>query len=434
MKKWVAFLVIIAMFALSACSGSSTSQGSSKSNKSSAGGSSSSSSNSSSNGKVTLNFFQPGLDQPGQKKPVQDMVNAFEKKYPNIKVNIQTVGWDQAYQKLVTGFSAGTSPDVIYGGTRWVGAFAKMNGVMSLNKYAKDHIKLYSKALQDAETINGNIYAIPRAFSARTLIYRSDLIKNPPKTWNQLVSVAKKVQQQNPGMYGFAIAGAKHVSTTTQLFNYIFQNGGKIFDSKGNPVLNSKADVEALQFYKDLYVKDKIVPNPIEYNREQLPVLFKEGKIAMFVCGPWAQAIMGVKPDNSKTPYKTAMLPKGKVLSNTLVSDSMMISAKTKHPDAAWKFLNFATSPKWQFNYDKTQGSLPVQKAEAEKSFFSQDPYFKTFVEMSKHGIAQPVPAAWEPFQNIITDAVQKSFNGGDPQKIMNDANQKIKDQKLQPK
>jgi multiple sugar transport system substrate-binding protein len=383
---------------------------------------------------VTITFLQPGLEQPNQRQPVEELVKRFEEANPGIKVELQSVGWEDAYQKLVTGFSGGTAPDVFYGGTRWIAAFAQMGAIMPLDDYASEKIKEYHDALQDAVKFQGKIYGIPRAFSSRTLIYRSDLIKEPPKTWEELVETAKKVQSENKGIYGFAIAGAKHVSTTTQFFNYVFQNNGKVFDGEGNVVLNSPESVEALTFYRDLYTKHKVVPNPIEYNREQLPILFKEGKIAMFVCGPWAKPMMGIEADNKNTPFKTAPLPKGKKMANTLVSDSLMISAKTEHPEVAWKFIEFITSSEEQKKYDQTHGLVPIQKEEAKDPFFKEDPYFAPFIEMVQYGEPEPNPAVWEPFQDIVTEAVQKALNGEDPQKALDKAAKAIKDQKLEPK
>ncbi|WP_261133963.1 sugar ABC transporter substrate-binding protein [Bacillus sp. Marseille-Q3570] len=419
MKRMVSLLMILMLTMLAACTPADTISSNEKEGTP--------------DNPVTISFFQPGLEQPNAREPVEKMIKQFEEENPGIKVDIQSVGWGEAYQKLVTGFSSGTAPDVIHGGTRWVGAFAAMDGIMALDEYAEERLSLYHDPLQKAVTYQDEIYAIPRSFSARAIIYRSDLIKEPPKTWDELVEVAKKVQEENDGMYGFAVAGAKHVSTTTQFFNYVFQNGGDIFDEDGNPVLNSKEAVEALEYYADLYTEHKVVPNPIEYNREQLPVLFKEGKIAMFVCGPWAKAIMGLEPDNPETPFKTAVLPKGKEMSNTLVSDSLMVSSKTEHPEASWKLIEYMTSPEEQKKRDKEQGLVPIQKEEAEDPFFKEDPYFSPFVEMATMGKEQPVPAAWEPFQDIVSEAVQKALNGEDPQKALDEAVKKIEKEKLAP-
>ncbi|MBA4494352.1 ABC transporter substrate-binding protein [Paenactinomyces guangxiensis] len=386
------------------------------------------------NGIITITYYQPGLEDPLAKKEMNETIGRFEQKHPNIRVKVQSSGWDEAYQKLVTSFMADAPPDVFYGGTRWVTSFVTMKAVLPLDKYAKERLSLYPQPLQKAVQVDGKSYAIPRAFSARTLIYRSDLISRPPQTWEELLQTAKKVQAENKNIYGLGISGAKHVSTTTQFLNYLFQNGGEVFDEKGNVKLNSPEAVEALTFYADLYRKHKVVPNPLEYNREQLPILFKQKKIAMYVCGPWAKNLMAAEENHPNTPYKAAPLPKGKMMANTLVSDSLMISSKTKHPEAAWKFIEFITSPEEQKKHDMTLNVLPLQTEEAKDPFFNNDPYMKEFINMIKVGKPEPTPVSWESFEDILTTAIQKTFNGEDAQTALNEAVQKIKEEKLEPK
>ncbi|PTX58484.1 extracellular solute-binding protein [Melghirimyces profundicolus] len=219
-------------------------------------------------GPAKITYFHLGLEQPEMRESIDQLVKKFEKKHPDIEVEVQSVGCDQSYQKLVSGFNDGESPDVIYGGSRWVASFAAMKAIQPLDAEGEKRLSLYPEPLQKAARFQGKSYGIPRGFSSRTLIYRTDLIKEPPKTWDDIVNVAKKVQEENDGIYGFGIAGAKHVSTTTQFFNFVFQNGGEVFDEKGNVKLNSPEAVEALEFYADLYRKHKVVPNPLEYNRE----------------------------------------------------------------------------------------------------------------------------------------------------------------------
>lgn len=416
MRKSVAWMLTVLLVAAVGCSGNSSSAGDGKE-------------------PVTITFFQPGLEQPSMKEPVMQLIERFEKKNPGIKVKVESVGWDEAYQKLVTSFNAGNPPDVIYGGTRWLTSFASMEAIIPLDEYAKDHIKLYHEPLQKAVTYKGKVYGIPRAFSSQTLIYRSDLIEDPPETWDELVETAKRVQEENEGMYGFGISGEKHVTTALQLFDYVYQNGGEVFDKNGNVQLNSPQSVEALRFYSNLYTKHKIVPNPLEYNREELPVLFKQGKIAMFVCGPWAKTIMGIEPDNKKTPYKTALLPQGENgIASTLVSDSLMISSKSENPEAAWKFIQYITSPEEQKRYDKEHGLVPIQKKELKDPSFTEDPFFAPFVKMVSYGKPEPNPTAWEPFQDIVVNAVQKAMNGENVKGALDQAVEEIKQQKLEPK
>lgn len=428
-KKWLFLLGFsLLIVALTACGSDGTDAGSDADSGSGDTGATDSGE------PVTITYFQPGVDQPGTREGIEAMVERFEAANPDIKVELETAGWDDTYQKLVTNFSAGEAPDVIYGGTRWVPAFAAMDGIIPLDDYAAERIQLYHKPLQENVRFNDKIYAIPRAFSARSLIYRSDLIDEPPTTWDELVETAKQVQEENPDMYGFAVSGAKHVSTVEQFLNFLFQNGGDVFDEDGNAILNSPEAVEALQFYADLHLEHQVVPNPLEYNREQLPTLFQEGKIAMYVIGPWGKSMMGIDEDDEETPFATALLPQGKEMANVFGSDSLMISKNSEHPDAAWRFIEFITQPEEQKVYDLDQGMVPIQIEEADEPEFHEDPYFATFVEMVEYGRPAPKPLAWEPFEEIVAEAIQKAFSGEDVQAVLDEAVQKIKEEQLEPK
>ena len=53
---------------------------------------------------------------------------------------------------------------------------------------------------------------------------------------------------------------------------------------------------------------------------------------------------------------------------------------------------------------------------------------------MVEYGRSAPKPLAWEPFEEIVADAIQKAFSGEDVQTVLDEAVQKIKDEQLEPK
>src|SRR5699024_8748814 len=115
-------------------------------------------------------------------------------------------------------------------------------------------------------------------------------------------------------------------------------------------------------------------------------------------------------------------------------SDSLMISAQTEHPEAAWTFIQYITSPKEQTQYDIERNTIPLQTKEAEDPFFQNDPYVREFVKMIDYGKPQPAPQTWEPFEAIVTQAVQRALNGEKAEKVLDDAAAQIKKQQLEPK
>ena len=61
--------------------------------------------------------------------------------------------------------------------------------------------------------------------------------------------------------------------------------GGQLFDSEGNPSLDSNGSSEALEFWLDLELEHEIVPTGT--NIETMKNHFIEGRAAMIIDGPW---------------------------------------------------------------------------------------------------------------------------------------------------
>lgn len=384
--------------------------------------------------KITLNVLMPGGDQPGQKETIATLVAPFEAAHPNIEVKFQSVGWDEAYQKISTSLLAGDAPDILYVGARWIAPFSQLGGLTSLEDYA-DQAKrdsFPSGALQ-GNMFKGKLMGLPVAFSTKALYYRTDLIATPPTTWDELLADAQKVTADDPSVFGIGLPGAAHVSTTGQFFTFLYQAGGQVFDDQGNVALDSEAGIKALTYYTDFFTKYHVTPNPIEYNREQLPTLFKQGKIAMMINGPWGKSIMGVEPDNADVPYATAVLPCGERCGGIQVGDSVTISKDTKHPDEAWAFIDYWTSLEAHTQYDLDGGLVPMVTGEQSNPAF-QSAFWQPYLDMIADGFPQPQPLAWEPFQTIITDMIQNVLLGkATPEEALKTATKAIEDQNLQP-
>ncbi|WBW96252.1 ABC transporter substrate-binding protein [Oceanirhabdus sp. W0125-5] len=360
---------------------------------------------------VTLKFFVPGYTDPTFGKAYDATLKAFEKAHPEIKIDLMGTGWGQ-YQKMMSMIQAGDAPDIMITGSRNLNQLSELGAIEQLDQYVTDERKAeYIESVLDTGKVNGKQFGLPTGFSSRALYYRKDLIKEAPKTWDELVEISKKIEEENPGMKGFAIPGAPESSTIAQLFNFFYQNGAKAFDETGKPVINSPEAVEAFQFYTDLYKKHNVVPNPVEITRSNFADLFKSGQIAMFVSGPWEKNRMQLEPDNDKTPYGVALLPKGKQYGETLVTDSITISSQCENKEAAAMFIEFFTACEYQNKFDGTVGFFPIFKAEAEEERYNND-FLKPFVEIIQYGQPEPNPLVWDEFEEIVVKAIQKTMLG----------------------
>lgn len=155
----------------------------------------------SSNGKTQITFWQQKFEDYQQAwfKEYVDKYNASQSKV-HVKYNVVPADtWDQ---KLKAAQAAGKQPDVAttnYGSIRsgvTDGQFTDLDGLIPAKSFAdiKDNVKSFV-------TVNGKHYAYPMLVEPSTVLYyRKDLVKaagldpnSPPKTWDELVTWAKKL-------------------------------------------------------------------------------------------------------------------------------------------------------------------------------------------------------------------------------------------------
>ena len=377
-----------------------------------------------------LSVFIPGYNDPGFKKAYDENIEAFKKANPNIKIDLIGAGWED-FPKMINMIKSNNAPDIMLTGSRRLKQLINMKAIEPLDFYLKsDKKEQYIESVLKTGNVENKQYGLPIGFSSRALYYRKDLIKNPPKNWDDLIKISKEVEKEHPNMKGFAIAGNNSDSTVDQLFNYFYQNEANAYDENGKPVINSPKAVEALSFFTDLYKKYNVVKNPVDVNRGDFSNLFKNEQIAMFISGPWEKNAMKLEPNNPKTPYGVALLPKGKVFGQTLVTDSITISSSSNHKEDAFKFIDFMSSFERQNKFDEAVGFFPIFKEEQKDKRYQTD-FLKPFVEMIKYGKPEPQPSVWEDFQNTVVKAIQKSLLGeSTPKEALDEAQKQLEQSK----
>ncbi|MBI9045965.1 MAG: sugar ABC transporter substrate-binding protein [Anaerolineaceae bacterium] len=359
---------------------------------------------------IKLVFLRSGDE--GEKNIVGPQIKAFTKE-TGIEVDMVMVPWGQGFQKMMTMVGSGNAPDVTYTGSRYIPSLAEMGAIIPIDVPAERQDE-YTDSIWGMVTWNGEIYGIPRAFSSKVLYYNKDLFEqagldpnSPPTTWEELESSAKAISE-NTDAYGFALAGAKFVSTTSQFFNFLYQNGGAVMDAEGNIIINNPEAVEALEFYTGLAQYSE--PGPTAHQREDLWELFAAEKVGMYISGPWRRAAFM----DAGIDFGVADLPSGPQGSSStiLVSDSLIVFSQSKNTEAAQQLALFLTSRENQEILDTTWGMTPARSAEAELPFFQDDPTWKPFLDMVPKGKAQPLVEDWNLLEDALTDAIQSVLLG----------------------
>jgi ABC-type glycerol-3-phosphate transport system substrate-binding protein len=173
--------------------------------------------------KGTITFDGIWTSSSGQKQ-FQDVINAFNKVYPNVHVNYKPVG-NNLPTVLATAVAGGHPPDmadIAQPGT--VAQFAKQGKLKPIT-YAKSVISQnFAPAWQQLGTYSGKLYALVfKAANKSVVWYNVPAFKTagvtPPKTFAQLLKDAQTIKAS--GTPAFSIGGADGW-TLTDMFENIY--------------------------------------------------------------------------------------------------------------------------------------------------------------------------------------------------------------------
>lgn len=364
-------------------------------------------------GKPTLKFL--AMEYDTNTRPfLQDLEKRFEAAHPDIDLNIEIIDWNMGRDKLSTLVSAGNAPDLANIATLWLPEYVHLGVVEPLDGYLQPEFRdrFIPITLHGAE-YQGKLYGLPMAVSARALYYNKTLLDRagakPPTNWEELVEVARQCTQPEQGIYGFGVQGAK-VETDVYWYYFLWANGGEILSAdQKKAVFNEPAGVEALQFVCDLVRKEKVTEsNPTAYDREGLQELFKSGKLAMMITGPWFWGMLEQEvPD---LEYGIAPIPAHKKQVTMAVTDNLILFKSCALKDAAWKFVEFFYRPELRQRWAQTFGMLPELKEVAESDFIRRSAQWSTFMKLLETGKFVPLHPRWNAISDEIRAGIEEAL------------------------
>jgi multiple sugar transport system substrate-binding protein len=363
------------------------------------------------------------------------IVDNFNAQSTEGKVEIEIIHWNDGHQKLQTLISGGQAPDLAIVGVRWMAEYAKADLLEDLSQTAPN-IKLaeFVPGVLATGKIGEAQVGLPVAASVRGLYYNEAMLKKagvtPPKTWADLEKIAPKIQAANPGVRAFGVQG-KEVETDLYFYYFLWGAGGDILKD-GKAAIASPQGIEALDFELNLVKKGYTQKQPTGYNREDLQKLFRAGKVAMLITGPWFsgmlknknQAVVSEPNESGQQPS----LPEEEVMPNLkfgvtfipgktgpvvpAVADEIVLFKSAQNKALASKFLAFWFKDENRVAWAKASGMIPEKSTVAKNAELIKDPHRAFFINALPKGRYVPTHPQWEQMANAVSDSVQGALLG----------------------
>lgn len=339
---------------------------------------------------------------------VRPTIARWNAAHPNEQVTFkeQSDQADQQHDDLVQNFQAkNANYDVVDVDVVWTAEFAAKGWLTPLTDTMKIDTSALLPATVKTATYNKVLYAAPQTSDGGMLYYRTDLVKTPPKTWDEMMGMCGIAKAK--GIACYAGQFAKYEGLTVNAAEVINGAGGAILASDGTtPTLTTKAANSGLGLLVAAFKDGNIPAEAITYQEEQGRTAFESGKLMFLRNWPYVYSL--AKTDGSsvvKDTFAVAPLPGlSGTGASTLGGHNAAISVYSKHKATAHDFLEFLESAETQ-KFFATQGSLAPVRADLydDPALIAQLPYLPTL----KEAILSAVPRPVTPFYPAVTKAIQ---------------------------
>ncbi|HEY8721656.1 sugar ABC transporter substrate-binding protein [Pengzhenrongella sp.] len=344
---------------------------------------------------------------------LSEFAKGFTKENPDAKVEVTSIPWDAAHDKISTAIAAKQTPDLSLIGTTWMGEFAS-SGALDAVPAGIDPGTFYDGAWGTTE-VGGTAYAVPWYVETRVLYTNNAVAKKAgvsttPATWDDFAANAKKMQASG-AKFGTTIQAGQTGAWQT-LLPFVWQAGGQVISKDGKKLtLDTPEFVKALTFYQSFFT-DKVAPTDVPVGTMESD--FNAGKIGSFVSGPWH---MGILKDAGNKDFTVAPLPAGKQKASFMGGSDVAVFKSAKNRDAAWKFIQWLSKPETQVAWYKTTSDLPAVSSAWDTGALATDPQLKVFGTQLKSAVAPPSIPNWEQIAAVIDTELEKVCKSGlDPQ------------------
>lgn len=324
---------------------------------------------------VTLRFSWWGSDSRHQ--ALLAVIDAYQKKNPNVTVEAEYQGYDGYYEKIMTTLSSNTAPDIIQLSKEWLPDIQGAKHYLAdLSTLPVDLTTLKDNLLEISGTYQGEPNIFPCTVGGSTIVYvntdfakQFDIDLTKQYTWDEIKEVGKAVHEKDGDAY--LMTADADMLNRLYVQPYLAQITGKPLIDEETYTMNFTEEdaAEAFKNVEELYSSNTIEPfgeaaafaGQADQNMKWI-----NGKIGMIVdyTGSAPKYIASID-----SPLEVIPLP---VIENAKTSGSIYggdrgyaINDNSANKEEAAKFLDFLMNDPESIKLCKTDvGYCPTKQSD----------------------------------------------------------------------
>ena len=259
---------------------------------------------------------------------------------------------------------------------------------------------------------DGHLYRWPLVADVGLLYWRTDLMKEPPKTPDELMSVAGQLVQTNAVANGFVWQGRQYEGLSCDFLEVLQGFGGEWMDTTTNTMqLDTPEATRAAAWLNDL-INEGVSPYAVtNYAEAESLQSFKSGDAALMRNWPYAWAELQKDDSNVKGNVGISLMvaQPGERPGATLGSWGLSLMHQSPHQEAAVEAIRYLTNEASQRTRFLNNGYSPTQaNLFSDPEMLKSSPVLPELQTALNHAVVRPPT----PLYAQLSDVVQRELNG----------------------
>lgn len=348
----------------------------------------------------------------------RDIYLQWARTHPGVQIEVSVMPALELHKaKLLLASAAGRLPDIASVDSFWMPLFLEHGDVRPLDPYwpAEDRADFLPFTISTLSDDQGHVYGLWHGTDCRVLYYRTDLVPEPPATWDELLAIASRIHRER-GIAGYLYNAGRWEAAVFDHLPMFWGQGGELVDRDGQPVFglppNRDRMIRLMRFLRAT-IETGASPRSVLANNDyqQLSSAAVAGDVAMFLGGSWQlRELEGALPPGEFARWAIADIPQAEGAHPSTGTGGWVWVTFSPDPDkqrAAAEFLRFVESPANVARISVPTRQLPVRRS-VYRDFpvFRENPWYATFGRMLVNGRARPAvpiyPAISEQLQLAV--------------------------------
>jgi multiple sugar transport system substrate-binding protein len=370
--------------------------------------------------------FSHGPDASGTVPKIIDKFNKENSDGISVLFREAPADSGQYFDKLRTEFQAGGGGtiDIISGDVVWPAQFGPNKWTLDLSdRFTEEMRKDFLESTIQTNIFDGKLYGVPWFTDAGMLFYRTDLLEKagmsePPKTWDELIEMAREVREKTGTKYGFIFQGAEYEGGVVNGLEFVYNAGAEVFpeDDPTKVVLDQGGGADKGLAMQQRLVEEGIAPQAVAtYKELESQTAFILGDAVFMRNWPFVYGtVLGGKATGSEIkPEQVGIAPiptleEGGQSFSGQGGWNFFINAQTEKADDCFKFIEWMIQPEIQKEFAINASFLPPRASLYEDKQLLKD---QPVIELAKDIATRTKPRPRHPFYSDMSLVMAEQFN-----------------------